>query len=294
MKHPHILRAAIAAARAAGVHSLAADPLEQPKTVKSLGLGVLTLPIHLAPADSAGGATVCAYAGACSELCLDAAGNPAYATGKARARINRTRFYWEDRDSFMRVMWTETVRHIAHARKLGMRPAVRPNATSDNAYERVPLTVTSEMADWALLAHNVATEAGRYRSIMECFPAVSFYDYTKIPARYRVNRLPGNYHLTYSYDPRNKPADMLEALDAGLNVAVPFMGKTLPDRVKLCGRYLDVINGDAHDYRPADPAGVVVGLTFKRITAPAIVARIGTARARTGAGFAIDPAAVSV
>jgi hypothetical protein len=294
MKYPAILRAAIAAARSAGVRTLAADPLEQPKTVKSRGLGILTLPVHLAPADSAGGATVCAYAGACSELCLDAAGNPAYATGKARARINRTRFYWSDRDAFMLCMWMEAVRHIAHARRLGLRPAVRPNATSDNAYERVSLTVTSEMSDWSLLAHNVAIEPGRYRNIMECVPAVSWYDYTKIPARYRVGRLADNYHLTYSYDPRNKPADMLEALDSGLNVAVPFMGKTLPDRVKLCGRFLDVINGDAHDYRPADPAGVVVGLTFKRITAPAVVARIGSARARTGDGFAIDPAAVAV
>lgn len=294
MKYPHILRDAIAAARSAGVNSLAADALEQPKTVKSLGLGILTLPVHLAPADSAGGATVCAYAGACSELCLDAAGNPAYATGKARARINRTRFYWNDRDSFMLCLWAETVRHIAHARRLGMRPAVRPNATSDNAYERIEVTVTAEMADWALLAHNVSVEPGRYRNIMECMPAVSFYDYTKIPARYRVNRLAANYHLTYSYDPQNKPADMLEALDSGLNVAVPFMGKALPNRVKLCGRILEVINGDAHDYRPADPVGVVVGLTFKRITAPAVVARIGSDRARSGEGFAINPAAVAV
>lgn len=294
MRLPNTLRAAIAAARAAGVSTLAADPLEQPKTVKSLGLGVLTLPVHLAPADSAGGATVCAYAGACSELCLDAAGNPAYATGKARARINRTRFYWNDRDAFMLCLWSETVRHVSYARKLGLRPAVRPNATSDNAYERVPVTVTSEMADWALLGYGVLVEPGRYRNIMECMPAVSWYDYTKIPARYRVNRLPGNYHLTYSYDPRNKPADMLEALDSGLNIAAPFIGRELPDRVKLCGRLLDVINGDAHDYRPADPAGVIVGLTFKRITAPAVVARIGAHRARTGEGFAIDPAAVAL
>ena len=288
MRLPAQLRAARAVAKKHGVRALSADALENPKTSKSTKLNVLTLPLHLAPADSAGGKTVCAYAGGCRDLCLDGAGNRAYAVGKERARINRTGFYWNDRESFLTVWFSEIVRHVATARVLGVRPAVRPNATSDNAYERMGLELSRELVAWARDVYGVRVRPGTHDSMMRAFPRVSFYDYTKIPARFRVPRLPTNYRLTYSYDPVNRAADMLEALDMGLNVAVPFMGREVPTRATIHGRTLRVIDGDAHDYRPADPKGVFVGLRFKRITAPAVVARIGAVRARTGEGFAVN------
>lgn len=290
MKIPSIIKNALTVAKSFGVHSIAANALEQPKTVKSAKeLNVLTLPIHLAPDTEAGLKTVCAYAGACRDVCLDGSGNPAYETGKRKARINRTRFFWGNKPEFMLVMFYEIVRHVAHANKLAMTPAVRPNATSDNMYERIPLTVTFAMQNWAWHAYGVTVRTGESANIMQAFPDVQFYDYTKIPLRYRLPYLPENYSLTYSYDPKNKLSDLQEAITDGFNIAVPFQGKTLPDSYQFAGMaVLPVINGDSHDYRPNDPRGVIVGLKFKRITSKHVIARIGSQRAKTGDGFAVQ------
>ena len=58
--------------------------------------------------------------------------------------------------------------------------------------------------------------------------------------------------------------DTLNAVLQGFNVAVVFENK-LPEFFELAGRRLSVIDGDEHDYRPADPKGVVVGLKVKGV-----------------------------
>lgn len=288
MRRPHILRLATDVALAVGVHSLTTGALANPKVRKSATVrDVLTLPLHLAPAATAGAGNVCPFAGACAALCLDGAGNPAYATGKSRARIARTRLWRDMPAAFLTVLVAEIAAHVAAARAAGMAPAVRLNATSDVMWERSPVFVEPELAAYVRARHGVRIRAGQHAHVFSVFPRVSFYDYTKIPVRYRAERIPRNYHLTYSYDPRNAQ-HVADALAAGFNVAVPFQGKTLP--ATYMGR--PVIDGDVHDYRPADgkaPDGgpVIVGLRFKRITAPHVVARIGTHAARTGAGFAV-------
>lgn len=285
MKKPASLKLAESMAKTLGVHSLATGALANPKVKKSATVrGVLTLPVHLAPADSAGLGDVCPYAGACKALCLDGAGNPAYAKGKARARINRTRLFHEARAAFMTVLTAEIAGHVAAARMARMSPAVRLDATSDILYERIPVTVAPELAAWARKRYRVQLRPGEHANIMAAFPRVQFYDYTKIPVKHRTRR-PANYHLTYSYDPQNLAA-VRDAIAAGFNVAVPFTGKTLPAGATIAGATRPVLDGDVHDYRPADAAGPFVGLRFKRITSPDAVKRLGRAAA-TGAGFAI-------
>lgn len=288
MRLPDTLRVARSAALAAGVHSLTTGALQNPKVAKSAAAGrAYTLPLHLAPADSAGRRSVCPFAGACKALCLDGAGNPAYARGKSRARIARTLF-WHDRPELFLIMLTaEIAAHVADARARGMRPAVRLNATSDILWERCPVTIPADLSHYLQQRYGVRVAAREHRSIMAAFPRVQFYDYTKVPWAYRAHRIPRNYHLTYSYDPQNL-AHVSDALAIGWNVAVPFSGRDLPR--EFMGR--PVIDGDVHDYRPADGRAadggpVIVGLRFKRITNPATVARIGIEAARTGAGFAV-------
>lgn len=282
------LIAARAVAKALGVHSLCTEPLAQPKTAKSAKIRrMLTLPMHLAPSDTSGFLNTCPFAGACRALCLDGAGNPAYQTGKSRARINRTRLYARDRGSFMVLLVSEIARHAAAAREAGMRPAVRLNATSDILWERIPVTVDPGLAAWIRARYRVRIRAGEHANIMGAFPRVSFYDYTKVPARHWVDRMPGNYQRTYSYDPRNVE-HVADAIARGINIAVPFQGRTLPATVTIGGHTLPVIDGDVHDYRPSDPRGVAVGLRFKRITSRAVVERVGVHAARTGAGFALS------
>lgn len=91
-------------------------------------------------------------------------------------------------------------------------------------------------------------------------PGIRFYDYTKSERR-AFDALGTRWHVTLSYSGHNRSA-CIDFLRRGGNVAVPFAvvkGQPLP----ATWEGFDVINGDEHDYRPADPAGVVVGLRMK-------------------------------
>lgn len=238
--------ASLAAAKAAlkdasGVSSLLARPESNPKLAKGMKQGVMSTPLHLAPADLSG-YEVCPMATAgCRKACLHTAGNPAHMAGKERARVARTKLYFEQRELFMSVLIVEIAALVRKAKKAGMVPAVRLNATSDIPWERVRFAYNGE----------------QYANIMDLFPDVQFYDYTKRPNR----KVPANYHLTFSLAEGNDD-QAHEALNNGFNVAVVFntkRGQPLP-----AGMWLrEVIDGDETDYRPSDPRGVIVGLRAK-------------------------------
>ena len=225
-----------------GVNSLLADPTSNPKIAKNLKLRVLTAPLHLAPADLSGFEVCPMRTAGCTKACLHTAGNPAYMRGKTKARIARTKAYFEARDAFMVALVAEIASVAREARRRKMKCGIRLNATSDIPWERVPVTLG----------------ARRYPNVMAAFPNVQFYDYTK-----RANRkhLPSNYALTFSLAENNDDAASL-AIQNGINVAVVFdvkRGQPLP---RYWGFY-PVLDGDEHDYRPADPRGVIVGLRAK-------------------------------
>lgn len=228
-----------------------------PKTQKSLAYGYLTAVLHLAPA-SLSGWNVCPKATAgCIAACLNTAGRGGMMKGVARlthadvaagtvnaiqaARIRRTRHYFERRSDFMLQLVADIAKLVKLAAKMGMKPAIRLNGTSDIPWERV--------------------QCGSHANIMERFPDVQFYDYTK-----RANRcgLPANYHLTFSLAEGND-GDAVTALENGMNVAAVF--RSVPERFALTAGPVtiaaQVIDGDEHDLRFLDPRGVIVGLTAK-------------------------------
>jgi len=233
--------------RETGLHvrSLLAAPTKNPKLAKSLKIRVLSFPLHLAPATLGAPAakpkaTVCpAATPGCIKACLNTAGNPAYARGKRVARRARTLLFWQRKDLFFALLMLEIRAAAAKARRRRMKAAFRLNATSDIQWERYSIN-------------------GR-PLIASIFSRLSFYDYTKIPGR----ATPENYRLVFSLaeTARNRRAARAE-LDAGRNVAAVFAtprNRPLPE--SLWG--YRVVNGDEHDYIPADPAGVVRGLHAK-------------------------------
>jgi hypothetical protein len=240
--------------RAMNVNSLLADPLSNPKVAKNGKLGVLTAPLHLAPARVSGYETCAGRTAGCTKACLNNAGNPAYAKGKRRARVARTVAYFEQRQSFMTALAHEIAAHVKRAAKKNMEAAVRPNATSDIPWERIPVTYLGVT----------------YRNIMECFPDVQFYDYTKILKRALScargdASWPKNYHLTFSLAEDNDKA-AAEVLAAGGNVSAVFNVKRkrpLPTTYTIAGHTAPVIDADEHDFRPVDGKGVICGLRFK-------------------------------
>jgi hypothetical protein len=214
--------------------------------------GFKTAGVHLAPHKLSGHNTCIAASKGCAAACLNTAGMGAYSTVQA-ARIKKTKMFFEDRVNFLNTLVKEIQSAIKKAKKNGMTPAFRLNLTSDIAWEKI--TINNQ-------------------TIMEMFPDVNFYDYTKIPRRmlnFLNGKFPENYHLTFSRSENNQThADIV--MGYGGNVAVVFRGK-LPLTYK--GR--KVINGDENDLRFLDPKGVIVGLVEK-----------GKAKKDTS-GFVVEP-----
>jgi hypothetical protein len=145
-----------------------------------------------------------------------------------QARIRKTKMFFEQREAFLAQLAKDIKLGIKQAAKLGLTPVFRLNGTSDLSVEK-----------WG---------------IIEQFPTVQFYDYTKVLGR-KVAHLP-NYHLTFSAADGND-ADVARAIAQGMNVAMVF--DTLPET--FMGR--TVMNADETDLRFLDPKGTIAGLKAK-------------------------------
>lgn len=201
------------------------------KTIKGQKKGFMTGILYLAPSDESKLINVCPHASAgCRAACLYTAGRGAMGMIK-RARIAKTAKFAGNRDAFLAQIETDIRILQVRAEKAGMIPAVRLNGTSDLPWENM--------------------------GIMQIFPKVQFYDYTKNVAR-MFKELPPNYHLTFSRAEDNQ-AKCEIVVRAGKNVAVVFATKQLP--ASYMGK--PVINGDESDLRFTDPEGVIVGLYAK-------------------------------
>lgn len=205
-----------------------------PKLLKGEKKGYMSFVLHLAPANLSGKETCPKRTAGCTAACLNTAGRGGmYKKGETtnaiqQARIRKTKMFFEQRDDFMKQLEADIRLGIKQAEKKKMIPCFRLNGTSDLAWEKY--------------------------GIIEKFPEVQFYDYTKVRGR-KVSHLK-NYHLTFSKADGNDMDARLAASD-GMNVAVVF--KEMP--ASFMGR--PVINGDETDLRFLDAKGVIVGLKAK-------------------------------
>jgi len=229
-----------------------------PKTDKAAKRGYATAIMHFAPANLSGYEVCPKRSAGCTAACLHTAGNPVYMAAKERARIARTRFYFERPNAFRVLLMAELASWVAKVRKLGLIPSVRLNGTSDIVWEV------------------------KFPEVFARFADVQFYDYTKIPQRF--NRpLPANYHLTFSRSEDNGH-DVAGVLAKGGNVAVVFSGCGIaahPKPLPASFAGAPVVDGDEHDLTFLHGRGVVVGLRHK-----------GNARG-DASGFVVDGAAVA-
>lgn len=216
---------------------------ENAKTSKGESLGVLTGILYLAPANESG-RNVCPHASeGCRIACLYTAGMGSFSNVKA-ARIAKTKAFHADPKGFVEDLAKDIEALVRKAEREGLTPAIRLNGTSDIPWE-------------ALGGHHKV-------NLMNRFPGVAFYDYTKNPARarsYAQGKLPPNYSLTFSRSESNGTI-ALELLEIGVNVAAVFAvkkGAALP--ATWGGR--PVIDGDINDLRYLDPRNCVVGLRAK-------------------------------
>jgi hypothetical protein len=205
------------------------------KTIKGEKVGILTGVLYMAPHTLAGYQVCPSATEGCMAACLYTAGQGRYSNVQT-ARLNRTRWFFEGRESFMATLVVDILRLVRKADKEGMKAAVRLNGTSDIAWEKMKVTVSGV----------------EYRSLMEAFPAVQFYDYTKILGRKLALSLP-NYHLTFSLA-ENNDAFAQKALEEGYNVAVVMSAKRAEAKPETWGGW-PVVDGDKDDVRFNDPKG---------------------------------------
>tara|TARA_R110002020_G_scaffold44929_1_gene128951 strand:- start:407 stop:1117 length:711 start_codon:yes stop_codon:yes gene_type:complete len=207
------------------------------KTVKGQKRGYLTGILYLAPSNESGTINVCPHASAgCRAACLYTAGMGSFSNVK-QARINKTLWFARDRESFVAQIKKDIAALIRKAKRMNLIPCVRLNGTSDLPFENF--------------------------GIMQEFPDIAFYDYTKNAKRMKrflAGEMPANYSLTFSRSETKRNHRQCEEIaKLGGNVAAVFAGKTLPKTYK--GKR--VFNGDNSDLRFLDPTGVIVGLTAK-------------------------------
>lgn len=209
------------------------------KTMKGEKLGYLTGVLYMAPARIEGPNVCPSSSAGCRAACLYSAGRGKFSNVQ-RARIARKELFFKDREGFLKQCFEEIARLEARATRQGLRACVRLNGTSDIAWERQGVRI-----------------GGRFGSLMDHFPHLQFYDYSKRPIENRINKIPPNYDLTFSRAEDNE-AQALAALQGyGIRVAAVF--EDIPETYQG----VPVFNGDLHDLRFLDPQGVWIGLNAK-------------------------------
>lgn len=206
------------------------------KTDKGLKDKVKTFILYMSPAKEAG-INTCPMAGNCTKVCINTSGQMVM-PNSVQARIKRTLRYHLYREQFMHDLKCELNIHKYTCELDGYTPAVRLNGTSDILWERT--------------------------GIIDQFPELQFYDYTKFTKRQRPN-VPANYHLTYSLSEQAGSWDNArEWLDNGGNVAVVVRNKLQARWAVAMGfRGYPAIDGDINDLRYDDPKGSAVILFAK-------------------------------
>ena len=204
------------------------------KTTKGEKLGYLTGVLYLAPAKISGYEVCPKRSEGCTKACLYTAGMGAFSNVQ-QARINKTKAFFEDRDNFLAQLRKDITALVKKAKKLNMIPAIRLNGTSDIEWTRF--------------------------NLMNEFPNVQFYDYTKVLNRLTKD-MPSNYHITFSQHETNG-FEVMTALNSGFNAAVVFNIKRGEEMIKEWNGY-PVADGDETDLRFLDPkGGYVIGLRAK-------------------------------
>ena len=215
---------------------------ESAKAMHSADHGCHNYIMYLASWDKSGH-QVCAYGQHCHEHCLVTSGLSKVSSwtdnAVMRSRIRKTKALFEQNEAFVVLMVKELISGIIEAKEQGMDFAVRINGSSDLSPMKFVIGGLT---------------------LMDVFPDVQFYDYTKDFKR--CKNLWGkykNYDLTFSFDGYNTN-ECLEYLKMGGRVAVVFEDSRYMELDEWWGYPL--VCGDKYDMRFQDPAGCVIGLTY--------------------------------
>lgn len=210
------------------------------KIAKGLKYDEMTYILYLAPAKSSGYEVCPMRSEECTAACLNESGHnriDIHDNTINKARITKTKLFFEERAFFMGWLIDEIRSAQRKAYAAGKSFSVRLNGTSDLSPEQFHLDG---------------------KNILEIFPDVQFYDYTKVFKRIQLAKKYSNYDLTFSFS-GNNIAESLLALEQEIRVAVVF------EEVPAQYWGVPVVDGDLYDMRYQDPGKVVIGLKYKKV-----------------------------
>ena len=217
------------------------------KMTYSYNHNVATYCIYLSPSDLAGKRyKTCPNDKYCRDLCLNGSGRNLGLTLAdenkmsviTKGRIKKTKLFYDNRELFMEIVVREIIRFKKYAEKRNMGFAVRLNGTSDLS----PLLFQY-----------------KGKNILELFPDVQFYDYTKVYSRISLPKKYKNYDLTLSYNGYNWN-DCKDYLTKKGKVAVVF-----ENNLPTLFHGFHVIDANGYDMRYLDEPGTIMGLHYHRV-----------------------------
>lgn len=208
------------------------------KTIKGEKKGWKTWIMYMSPfTQNSLGVNLCPHASAgCAAACLNEAGRGGFTSSVQKGRLNKTEFFLQNRSAFLEKLYKELT--LISKKHVGENIAIRLNGTSDIRWEKF------KVRDG--------------KNLMELFPNLQFYDYTKNYLRFDIV-LPKNYSLVFSRSENNHEKS-LELLRRGFNVAMVF------DVPPTNFEGFEVVDGDETDLTFLQKNGVILGLKYKKLT----------------------------
>ena len=197
----------------------------------------------------------------CTTSCLYHQGvtkNSAFNKNRIKqARLKRTLKFLIQREEFFTQLIKEIKALERKAQRKGLTPSIQLNGTSDILWEK----------------ESFIHDEVEYNNLMDLFPTIQFFDYTKYDIKKTRKKLPKNYHLTYSRAGTNKGKliddwnILASYLDAGIDIAVIFSA-SMKEHILNSSTYNEykVIDGDVYNcraydiYQREDNKGLIVAL----------------------------------
>ncbi|RDX34213.1 hypothetical protein DZA35_01625 [Arcobacter sp. HD9-500m-PIT-SAG03] len=183
----------------------------------------------------------------CSTSCIYHQGifkNSMFQKNKIKlARLKRTMKFLTQREAFFEQIIKEIKAIVRKAKRKNLNPIISLNGTSDILWEK----------------ESFSYKEREYKHLMEFFPEVEFFDYTKYNILKTRKKLPKNYYLTYSRAGTHKGKliddwkTLTSYLNKEINIAI-VCTKTIKEKLLENPYYQDykIIDGDLYHNRIKD------------------------------------------